>query len=226
MRERKAAIMRRSLRQYYGFGPRLGQRDALWHSCARYTPAMDLTLTVPAGNLCRTAAMAIAILVLLQGCASGPQHIDTPPLGNIALPPAGSLQTTPLPAPTGIPESIGSEIVIRAISMVGVPYRFGGVNPNGFDCSGLVQYVYQELGIDVPRTAAEQYRAAEPVKLENLEPGDLLFFRTHGRRISHVAIYAGSGRFVHAPQTGRLIELRSLDDDYYRPRLAGAGRLL
>jgi cell wall-associated NlpC family hydrolase len=61
--------------------------------------------------------------------------------------------------------------------------------------------------------------------MSDLEPGDLLFFRTAGKRISHVAIYAGSNRFVHAPQTGRPIEIRTLDDEYYRPRLAGAGRL-
>jgi cell wall-associated NlpC family hydrolase len=63
------------------------------------------------------------------------------------------------------------------------------------------------------------------VSLQNLEPGDLLFFRTKGTRISHVAIYAGEGRFVHAPMTGRPVELRMLDDEFYRPRLAGAGRL-
>ena len=174
----------------------------------------------------RNVVASLVWVALLQGCATAPPQRPLPPLGN-SIPPAGVIETAPLPATqAGATASLGSEIVIRAISMVGVPYRFGGNGPNGFDCSGLVQYVYQELGIDVPRTAAEQYRAAEPVKLEDIEPGDLLFFRTSGgKRISHVAIYAGSGRFVHAPQTGRLIELRPLDDGYYRPRLAGAGRL-
>jgi murein DD-endopeptidase len=121
--------------------------------------------------------------------------------------------------------SPGSEIVVRAIALLGTPYLFGGNGPDAFDCSGLVRYVHQGLGIDVPRTAAEQYRAATAVELEQLEPGDLLFFRTRGAGVSHVAIYAGSGRFVHAPQTGRSIELRELDDVYFRPRLVGAGRL-
>lgn len=121
--------------------------------------------------------------------------------------------------------SAGSEIAIRAISLLGAPYKFGGNGPKVFDCSGLVRFVHEEIGIEVPRTAAEQYRAAVPVKLNDLEPGDLLFFRISGKRISHVAIYAGSGRFVHAPQTGRPIELRALDDGYYLPRLVGAGRL-
>jgi cell wall-associated NlpC family hydrolase len=187
---------------------------------------MDQMVMIPAGTLCRNVAAAAMVAMLLQACASAPSPVESPPLNGVALPPADSIQPAPLPPPqTAAGTSLGSEVVIRAIAMVGVPYRFGGSNPDGFDCSGLVQYVYEELGIEVPRTAAEQYRAAEPVKLENIEPGDLLFFRTHGKRISHVAIYAGSGRFVHAPQTGRLIELRSLDDDYYRPRLAGVGRL-
>ena len=171
----------------------------------------------------RAVAALAAATALLSGCATTPPA-PLPPLGDIA-PPPGSLET-PMPTPQGgETASIGSEIVIRAISLLGAPYRFGASGPKAFDCSGLVQFVHEELGIDVPRTAAEQYRAAAPVRLEDIEPGDLLFFRISGKRISHVAIYAGSGRFVHAPQTGRPIELRLLDDDYYKPRLAGAGRL-
>ena len=118
---------------------------------------------------------------------------------------------------------------MRALSLLGAPYKWGGAGPKTFDCSGLVQYVHEQIGIVAPRTAAEQYSAAKPVALSSLAPGDLLFFRTKGKGkgalISHVAIYAGEGRFVHAPQTGRPVELRMLDDEFYRPRLAGAGRL-
>jgi cell wall-associated NlpC family hydrolase len=135
----------------------------------------------------------------------------------------------PLPPP---PEqergfSVGSEIAVRALALLGTPYQFGGNGPETFDCSGLVRYIHNALGITVPRTAVEQYRAAVTVDLEHLEPGDLLFFNTQGTDVSHVAIYAGSGRFVHAPQTGRTIELRELGDGdgYYRTRLVGAGRL-
>lgn len=156
---------------------------------------------------------------------STPGPTPSPPYDNLVLPPPGTLNT-PMPSPQpGEPLPTGSEIAIRAISLLGAPYQFGGSGPKVFDCSGLVQYVHEEIGIDVPRTAAEQYRAATPVKLSEIEPGDLLFFRISGKRISHVAIYAGSGRFIHAPQTGRPIELRALDDGYYLPRLAGAGRL-
>jgi len=131
----------------------------------------------------------------------------------------------PFAESVGAAASLGSEIAIRAISLLGAPYKFGGHGPKAFDCSGLVSFIHDEIGIVVPRTAAEQYRAATPVALDELEPGDLLFFKTRGAGISHVAIYAGSNRFVHAPQTGQAIELRTLEDGYYKRRLVGAGRL-
>lgn len=145
---------------------------------------------------------------------------------SIVVPPASAPASVDMRLPNQSSDyqpSVGSEIVIRAISLLGAPYKWGGSGPTAFDCSGLVHFIHTELGIEVPRTAEEQYRAATRVDVDELEPGDLLFFRIRGKRVSHVAIYAGSGRFVHAPQTGRPIELRPLDG-YYRPRLAAAGR--
>jgi murein DD-endopeptidase len=150
---------------------------------------------------------ALALGLMIQGCGTAPYQSSSP-------------QTNAVPQQP----SVGSEIVIRAIALVGTPYRWGGNDRSGFDCSGLVHFVHSELGINVPRTAEEQFKAATRVDIDKLEPGDVLFFKTSGKRISHVAIYAGSGRFVHAPRSGRLIELRDLNDEYYRPRLAGAGR--
>ena len=177
---------------------------------------------------CRLLALGcawVATASVLQGCASAPTHsAPSVPVSSIFIPAPGSIYA-PMPEPQGVERTLGSEVVIRAISLLGAPYKFGGSGPTAFDCSGLVRYIHHEVGIDVPRTAAEQYRAATPVNTADLEPGDLLFFRTHGRGISHVAIYAGAGRFVHAPQTGHPIELRALQDDYYGPRLVGAGRL-
>ena len=156
-----------------------------------------------------TLTLCCAAGTLLGGCAS------TPPTQPVSRP----------AAPVAPVVSIGSEIAMRAIALLGAPYKFGGAGPGSFDCSGLVRFVHWELGIDVPRTAAEQFSAATPVRFAALTPGDLLFFRIDGRRISHVAIYAGEGRFIHAPKTGRPVEFRSIDDDFYRTRLAGAGRL-
>ena len=199
---------------------RLGHAVGLKGSCPLPDGIVFLT-----DRISRTFLLISAISpLILQGCASHPAAQPLPPIGEITGT-APSIDTT-LPATQGgAAPSVGSEIVIRAISLIGAPYRFGGSGPKSFDCSGLVRFVHHELGIEVPRTAAEQYRAATPVPMSDLEPGDLLFFRTAGKRISHVAIYAGSNRFVHAPQTGRPIEIRTLDDEYYRPRLAGAGRL-
>jgi cell wall-associated NlpC family hydrolase len=171
----------------------------------------------------RCASIA-AVMLLVQGCATAPVMQPLPPLGDLS-PGTAPIEAQLPPRQSGAVSSTGSEIVIRAISLLGAPYRFGGSGPTAFDCSGLVRFVHLELGIEVPRTAAEQFRAAVPVDLDQIEPGDLLFFRIGSKRITHVAIYAGSGRFVHAPQTGRPIEIRTLDDEYYRPRLAGAGRM-
>lgn len=149
--------------------------------------------------------------LLLQGCSSTPARA---PSSAVAA-----------PAHARVPGHVGSEIAMRALSLLGAPYQWGGDGPERFDCSGLVRYVHDQLGIEAPRTAAEQFSAAQPVKMSGLQPGDLLFFRISGRRVSHVAIYTGENRFIHAPQTGRSVELRTLDDEFYRPRLAGAGRL-
>jgi murein DD-endopeptidase len=153
---------------------------------------------------------ACAAALLLPACSIEPYRQPQPP---------------PAVAPTAPVPSIGNEIALRAISQLGKPYIWGGADLTGFDCSGLVRFIYDQVGIAVPRTAAEQYSAAKPIDLDGLKPGDLLFFRTQGQRISHVAIYTGEGRFIHAPRTGQPVEFRTLDDEYYRPRLAGAGRL-
>ena len=150
-----------------------------------------------------TLIAGLLIAGLLAGCADAPIEPSRP-------------------SSMGVPGR-GEEVALRALAMIGTPYQYGGNGPQNFDCSGLVQYIYRGVGVDVPRTAAEQYEATQSIGLSELRPGDLLFFRIHGR-ISHVAIYAGEGRFVHAPQTGRNVELRPLDDPYYAPRLVRAGR--
>ena len=129
-------------------------------------------------------------------------------------------------ASTSTMDALGNEIALRALALVGKPYRYGGADLAGFDCSGLVFYIHEALGLTVPRTAADQQQASETIGRTQLQPGDLLFFRTTtSTRISHVGIYVGENRFVHAPQSGKLIELRSLDDSYYGPRLTSVGRL-
>lgn len=157
----------------------------------------------------RTVAM-LAFALILWGCASEPRRPE----------PATQADSGPVQ-----PAHIGDEIALRAMAQLGKAYRYGGADLEGFDCSGLVFFIHQELGLSAPRTAQQQFNAATPVDRARLVPGDLVFFRFAGSRISHVGIYAGNGRFVHAPQTGRNIELKSLEDAYYAKHFAGAGRL-
>ena len=126
--------------------------------------------------------------------------------------------------PGGSPANPGAAALLAAESRVGAPYGYGGAGPDAFDCSGLVAYAYRQAGISVPRTVAQQHAAAKPVSRRDLRPGDLVFFRLAGRDVSHVGIYAGDDRFVHAPQSGGQVRTASLDDRWYRERYAGAGR--
>ena len=117
-----------------------------------------------------------------------------------------------------------STVVAAAARVVGVPYRYGGFTSQGFDCSGLVYYAYAQAGIPVPRTTRAQLRHARPVPLDDLRPGDVLFFETDGKKVSHVGIYAGAGSFVHAPSRGKKVSYASLESPYWSSRLTGAGR--
>lgn len=140
------------------------------------------------------------------------------------LPDARQTRAVTSAADAAVPDPVRSRIVFTALQMVGVPYRYGGESPAGFDCSGLVQYAYRHAGLTVPRTSREQLRASSPIELEHAAAGDLLFFRS--KDFSHVGIYVGEGRFVHAPATDRTVSIGSLDDAYYRRHFVRAGRLL
>lgn len=131
-------------------------------------------------------------------------------------------------APESASQRHASSLRLRAATvaqdMVGVRYRYGGSTPRGFDCSGLVHYAYQSAGLNVPRTSVDQYRAARLISLHDASPGDLLFFKGW-RSVSHVGIYLGDNRFVHAPSKGKSVTVTRLDDEYYRTRLVSVGRL-
>jgi len=118
---------------------------------------------------------------------------------------------------------LGSAIAQRAMAFIGTPYVYGGADPRGFDCSGLVYFVHGQLHVPVPRTANDQFKQSKAVDPFDVRPGDLVFFRLEGR-VSHVGIYVGDGRFVHAPQSGRTVSLNSLEEEFYRARYVGAGR--
>ncbi|MBB5409275.1 cell wall-associated NlpC family hydrolase [Paraburkholderia sp. HC6.4b] len=115
----------------------------------------------------------------------------------------------------------------KAMSLVGVRYRYGGSSPlSGFDCSGFVQYVMRHAaGLQLGRTAASQATAGQQVGRSNLKLGDLVFFHTYGRGISHVGLYLGHGKFVHAPSSGGHVRVERLDDPYWHVHYVKAERL-
>jgi cell wall-associated NlpC family hydrolase len=122
------------------------------------------------------------------------------------------------------PETDG-DVVRTAYSYRGVRYRYGGSSRNGFDCSGFTSHVYRSKGVSLPRTAAQQFGRGKRVGKGELKAGDLVFFETTRRGISHVGIYAGDGKFVHASSGGGRVRVDTLESGYYRNRYRGARRV-
>jgi cell wall-associated NlpC family hydrolase len=122
----------------------------------------------------------------------------------------------------------GAEVSLQALALIGVPYRYGSDDPaRGLDCSGLVRHVFRAVAaLDLPRRAEEISRFGHSVAREELKPGDLVFFDTRGRPYSHVAVYVGDGRFVHAPAQRGRVRVDAIDERYWQRRYSGARRLL
>ena len=165
----------------------------------------------------------IAPALLLAACANGPEA------GKDAYSP----EVTGLGYDdSNVPSSLkaaANDVLFQAISLVGTPYRYGGNTPDsGFDCSGLVDFVFRDAaGLDLPRSTQEliNFRAPE-IDRSDLQPGDLVFFSPEGGRVSHVGIYVGEGRFVHAPSQGGTVRLDGLENEYWRRAYRGAKRVL
>jgi cell wall-associated NlpC family hydrolase len=136
------------------------------------------------------------------------------------------------PAPSGASDpgvtTRGAEAAAAAATALdfrGVPYRLGGADPGGFDCSGLVQYVFALQGISVPRTVDDLRRTGASVSPADVRPGDLLFFATNGRGVSHVGIAIGDGQFVHAPSEGGTVRIDRLETPYWSAQFVEARRV-
>lgn len=113
------------------------------------------------------------------------------------------------------------KIIDTAKKYIGIRYRNGGASPAGFDCSGFVHYVYSQNGIYLPRSARKQYYKGNRISYRSMRPGDLIFFRTAGARISHVAIYLGDDSFIHAPSSGKKVSIDDMSNKYWIRRYVG-----
>jgi cell wall-associated NlpC family hydrolase len=120
--------------------------------------------------------------------------------------------------------TIGDAAVTEIRKYLGVPYLWGGTTPKGFDCSGLVQYVYKSLGIDLNRVSQDQFKQGTPLSREELMPGDLVFFEENGD-VHHVGMYVGDGYMIHAPYTGAVVSYQSIDTPYYKSQFCGGRRV-
>lgn len=155
----------------------------------------------------RLLAFALAAIVLACVAPTASARLDGPPR-----------RERPKPVPT-----LGQRAAKVALRAVGIPYRWGGSSPaGGFDCSGLVYWAYGRLGVSVPHSSYALYGLGRTVPRSRLKPGDLLFFSGLG----HVGLYIGRGRMVHAPQSGRTVEIVPLGRSHYGSRLVGARRLV
>jgi cell wall-associated NlpC family hydrolase len=162
----------------------------------------------------RLAPACLAVAVLLAGCASAP---PAPP------PPEAR------PAPPALPAERAADVVLTAMSFLDTPYRRGGNSvEQGFDCSGFTRHVYaQTLTLSLPRRSEDQARWATLREVDRaaLSAGDLVFFNTLKRAYSHVGIYLGDGKFIHAPRTGSAVRVEDMRNSYWAPRFDGARRV-
>ena len=150
-------------------------------------------------------ALLLTMMAMLAGCSSSPEIPE---------------QTT-----VRASNEVASNAVVYAKQMLGKPYMYAGDSPAGFDCSGLVKYSYGRAGISMPRDTQSQHRMSVLVSMRSLREGDLLFFDQEGRKKSHVGMYLGNGRFIHAPSSGGKVRTDSLSAEFWKKHLIEARRI-
>ena len=150
-------------------------------------------------------AMSLTMMAMLAGCAGSP-----------AIPEQATMRAS---------DEVASRAVDYAQEMLGKPYLYAGDTPAGFDCSGLVKYSYGRAGISMPRETRAQQRMSVLVSMRSLREGDLLFFDQEGKKKSHVGIYLGNGRFIHAPSSGGKVRTDSINAGFWKKHLAEARRI-
>ena len=150
-------------------------------------------------------ATLLAVMAMLAGCSGSPQ--------------------IPEQATARASNEVASKAIAYAKQMLGKPYMYAGETPSGFDCSGLVKYSYGRAGVSLPRDTKAQRRMSVLVSMRSLREGDLLFFDQEGRKTSHVGMYLGNGRFIHAPSSGGKVRTDSLSAEFWKKHLIEARRI-
>ena len=155
--------------------------------------------------------------MILAGCAGQPMRL-----------PVEETEPVAATAPVVRATDPASSAAMQALAYLGTPYRTGGLSPQtGFDCSGLVAYAYRQgAGLALPRNTADLSQLGQPVPRSALRPGDLVFYNTQRRAYSHVGIYLGEDRFIHAPTSGGEVRVENFDSDYWARRYSGARRVI
>ena len=172
--------------------------------------------------------MLVSLCGFTAACASTgavPRPFPVPGGSPPANPPTTSDREAPTHGRAEEPLFDGYSVSSTALSLRGAPYRNGGADPAGFDCSGFVMYVFGQHGLALPREVREQYDVGRTVDPTSLEPGDLVFFTTVAPGASHVGIAIGGDQFIHAPSTRGVVRVEALSSDYWSNRFVGARRV-
>jgi cell wall-associated NlpC family hydrolase len=174
------------------------------------------------GLLRARAGILLLLTVVGAACASS-GSVPRPFPGAPSPPSSTAAPAAPSPAPSDL---LPSAVVTTALTLRGTPYRNGGSEPSqGFDCSGLVQWVFAQHGTSLPREVREQFEVGEDVGEDEVRPGDLVFFETVSRGPSHVGIALGGGEFVHAPSSRGVVRVENYESKYWASRWVGAKRV-
>jgi cell wall-associated NlpC family hydrolase len=180
-----------------------------------------LALAAAGSGACASTGFSPKPFPMLGGTSApaSPAPINPDP----SAAPVNPAPPNPAPRPASFD---GYALVGTALSLRGTPYRNGGTDPRGFDCSGFTQFVFSQYGLALPREVREQYRVGKSIKAEDLAPGDILFFTTTEPGPSHVAIAIGGDQFVHAPSSTGVVRVEHLSSSYWSPRYLGARRVV
>jgi cell wall-associated NlpC family hydrolase len=216
VQERQQALVKAEADQEKVVAERAAQRASIQSQLAErqalYSTIKNQIAQMEAAERERQARLAAQAKAAAKQDRSAPAPVPAPSSGGSS---GGS--RSPAPAP---PPATHSGVVSIALQYLGVPYVWGGASPSGFDCSGFTMYVYAKVGVSLPHNAAMQYGMGTPVARSQLAPGDLVFFNG----LSHVGMYIGGGRFVHAPHTGDVVKISSLSESWYSATYVGARR--